>query len=285
MNSSKASKGFSLLEMSLVLVIVSLLLVVLLPLLLGLTKEKRVESTKARLEKVEVALLGFLHSQGRLPRPDTDGDGLEDSPFSAPGAVPYATLGLAQRDARDDYGLPLYYDVAEELTSTDPVTLCPILYAYTEPSNAPVPRMTLDGTTFFSVPFAVMSSGGNKSLDDENGDGDRNYRSSTSLDDLLGWATYSELYKDLNCRPQCYSVYNQTGSDGAVLGGVYSNCTVVPANHHFWVGQSSSYDNISFYSGTSCSGSSQLITYANCQAADSNGDCKVAITTSGLMDY
>lgn len=271
-------------EMSLVLVIVGLVLVVLLPLLLGLTKEKRVESTKARLQQIEVALLGFLHSQGRLPCPDTDGDGLEENPFSGPGAVPYATLGLAQRAARDDYGLSFHYDVAEGLTSTDPVTLCPILYAYTEPSNAPEPRITLDGTTFFSVPFVVMSAGGNKTLDDENGDGDRDYIFSTSLDDLLSWATYAELYKELGCRPQCYSVYNRTGSDGSVRGGLYSDCTVVPANHYFWVGQGS-YDNVRFYSALNCVGVSRLITYANCSDADSNGDCKVALTTSGLTDY
>lgn len=120
-------KGFSLIELAVVLFIVSLLLAgFLVPLREGIESERRVE-TQAKLESIESALYGFAIANGRLPCPDCRAvagncpgvgnainDGLEDLVGSncavdlnpgvgAPndaleGNIPWATLGVDQFD-------------------------------------------------------------------------------------------------------------------------------------------------------------------------------------------
>ena len=112
-------RGFTLIELSIVLLVVALLLgTVLTP----IATQFRIRETREAQEQIEIvrqALIGFAQSQGRLPCPDTDRDGLENG--TGPGCgntngfLPYATIGLP---ATDPWGHLYVYRVAAEFTNT-----------------------------------------------------------------------------------------------------------------------------------------------------------------------
>jgi prepilin-type N-terminal cleavage/methylation domain-containing protein len=110
------ASGFSLIEIAVVLVILSILLaVVAVPLATQVTQRKIAE-TRSALENAQRALLGFAAANGRLPCPATDGTGgtansLGDEAFSPVGNItngecakfvgflPAVALGLNPLDA------------------------------------------------------------------------------------------------------------------------------------------------------------------------------------------
>ncbi len=93
-------RGFTLIEMAVVLVIVGLLLGgMLVPLATQMETDRRKETT-ATLESIREALIGFAVINGRLPCPDTNDDGVAE-PACNTGAnqrnsagLPFATLGV-----------------------------------------------------------------------------------------------------------------------------------------------------------------------------------------------
>lgn len=90
-------KGFSLIEMAIVLLIVSTLLGGLL-ISIGTTREiSNRNAAQAQIDEIVEALYGFAQATGRLPCPATaTSDGVEVCP-TAHGFVPSATLGLSGR--------------------------------------------------------------------------------------------------------------------------------------------------------------------------------------------
>lgn len=111
--------GFSLLEMSIVLAVVSFLLAGMLPALSGQVEQRRNSETRKQLDEIQQALLGFAISNGRLPCPAdrtipsgqanagveaTTGIGsaltcTNLSGSAAWGVLPWATLGVGETDA------------------------------------------------------------------------------------------------------------------------------------------------------------------------------------------
>ena len=86
-------RGWTLLELAVVLVIAALLAVVALPLLPLGTRLSEEQLAEQRLLEAQDALLGFARAQLRLPSADADGDGKEDA-GAASGRLPYKTLGI-----------------------------------------------------------------------------------------------------------------------------------------------------------------------------------------------
>ncbi len=124
-------EGFSLVEMAVVLAIVGLLLAGLLPTLSGQMDIKKIGETRAQMEEVRAALMGFAVANGRLPCPDTDTpkDGIENFSATTPvtndnpqtgqskktigcdateGGLPFNQLGIPQIDP---YNNPFIYHV------------------------------------------------------------------------------------------------------------------------------------------------------------------------------
>lgn len=101
---TRQAAGFTLVEMAVVLVIVGLLLGgLLVPLSTQMENDRRKE-TAATLEAIREALIGYAVINGRLPCPDTSGDGQEDGCGSGAAQVhvsglPYGLLGVARTDA------------------------------------------------------------------------------------------------------------------------------------------------------------------------------------------
>ncbi len=138
-------RGFTLVELTVVLFIVSLLLAgLLLPLREGIESERRVE-TQTRLKSVEESLYGFAIANGRLPCPDcraaagncpgvgnTINDGVEDlvgnncaadpNPGQATpndileGNLPWVTLGVNQFDNWESWFTYSVVDFAADIT-------------------------------------------------------------------------------------------------------------------------------------------------------------------------
>ncbi len=96
--------GFSLVEMAIVLLIVSLLLGGLLMPLTAQVEQRRAADTQRRLDQAREALIGFAIANGRLPCPATAAShGAEDPAGGGActthdGFLPAATLGLTQVD-------------------------------------------------------------------------------------------------------------------------------------------------------------------------------------------
>ncbi|MDQ3564290.1 MAG: type II secretion system GspH family protein [Pseudomonadota bacterium] len=121
--------GFTLIEIAIAVVVIALLLGSLLgPLSVRIEQADRQE-TQALLDEIKEALYGFAVTHGRLPCPDTDGDGHEDrggspnyscsTPFDF---LPSADLGVARTDA---WGRRFQYGVTPDFADEDPETVGP----------------------------------------------------------------------------------------------------------------------------------------------------------------
>ena len=121
------SRGFTLIEMAVVLMIVGLLLGGLLPTISAQIQQQRVNETLKQLSEIQQALIGFTVINGRLPCPATSTSNGVESPStggnctsfsngSFVGFVPAATLGLPQTDSQgyaiDSWGNRIRYAVA-----------------------------------------------------------------------------------------------------------------------------------------------------------------------------
>ena len=123
-----AQRGFTLIELAIVLVIVTLLIGGLVAPLSAQIQARRTHETRQTLEEAREALFGYAmthRTAGAQPRPylpcpDVDGDGIEeardagDCPQDA-GWFPWVTLGTAAQDA---WGNRLHYAAHADLTSS-----------------------------------------------------------------------------------------------------------------------------------------------------------------------
>jgi prepilin-type N-terminal cleavage/methylation domain-containing protein len=112
LKSSHACRGFSLVEMAIVLVIIALLMAGMLPMLSGQIEQGRRTETRKALVEIQQALIGYAIINGYFPcptNPVTQADptaanyGTPDPAgcLSPPqeGYVPWKTLGVAETDA------------------------------------------------------------------------------------------------------------------------------------------------------------------------------------------
>lgn len=149
------NNGFTLVEMAIVLAIVALLLGGLLPVISSQIEQQRRNETRKYMDEVRDAMLGFAVSNGRLPCPDTSGEGVEDTgtittdniPIAGQstkatsctvsvGSLPYNTLGVSPIDS---YNSALIY------------ALTPAFGARTEVYSAPAGGGTLLSSSFFNL--------------------------------------------------------------------------------------------------------------------------------------
>ena len=211
--------GFTLIEMAMVMLILSLLLGgLLLPLSTQLKNSQRQE-TKEQLERLHEALLGYALVHGHLPCPDSNNDGGEDRQGRGcvgtangsvwQGTVPWITLGVGGTDAWHNR---FTYAVAEP---------------FADGSEAPQPAFTLTTTGAIQVvngidntPVILLSHGANglgamsalgvaqalpnSATERENSNGDArfvyapyNNSNNNSFDDQLLWISPYVLYNRL----------------------------------------------------------------------------------------
>lgn len=183
-------QGFTLVEMSVVLIIIALLIGGFLTPLSKQVDQLRIESTQKKLTEIKESLLGFAIINGYLPCPDDDDDGMENSTACAgEGDLPWADLGLNE-GRRDEWGQSFHYRVDSQYTSTFPSST-------TTGSGLSVQDM--GGTALVSVESdatsriiaVVFSSGKNITAEGDNADGDSTYTNDEyiegNFDDILIW--------------------------------------------------------------------------------------------------
>jgi len=109
-------KGFTLIEIALVLVIVGLMLAGSLSLMSGQRDSVKLKESQTKLENLKNVLLNFAAINGYLPCADGDGDGKEDRASSGAcstvvGTLPYSDIGVSLANIKDGYGNKIRYAI------------------------------------------------------------------------------------------------------------------------------------------------------------------------------
>lgn len=127
--------GFSLVEISIVLIVVSVMISGVLPYITESQKTNAANDTAERLEKIELAMLTFRAANGFIPCPSDIAAALNSAAFgtalasgcatatftdtdNAAGGVPTKTLGLADEYGFDGWGRRMTYHVTRALTGS-----------------------------------------------------------------------------------------------------------------------------------------------------------------------
>lgn len=138
-----ALAGFTLIEIAVVIVVLSLLLAMIAGIATAMLGQQRREATRQRLAGIDTAIALYVSQNKRLPCPadgrlpsDDSNAGIErpvgggtcetltGTPNSQThGVVPWRTLGLAEPDATDGWGNRLTYRVAPELVAATAMDL------------------------------------------------------------------------------------------------------------------------------------------------------------------
>jgi prepilin-type N-terminal cleavage/methylation domain-containing protein len=164
----KTSKGFTLIEMAIVLVIVGIVVSIVASVLPSLIRSAKVKKAQAILEKVDYALQGYSLANHRLPCADSGTDGDEDIGVYV-GNLPFRTLGLAS--GTDAWVNDIKYGVYDALTTTTSADFCTTLSGITI-YNDPLKIHTTDQATAQITNQAyILVSGGAKDLDEDGADG------------------------------------------------------------------------------------------------------------------
>jgi prepilin-type N-terminal cleavage/methylation domain-containing protein len=207
--SPRRLRGFSLLEMAIVLVIVGLLLGGLLGSVGALQQRQRLAQTQAQLDEIRDALVAFAAVNGRLPCPadpatpnTTPGAGLERAPTAAgctggtSGVLPWATLSLSESDAwgrRFSYRVSAAFARAPagiNLTTTGDNVVrnsAAVVLA------AAVPAVVFshgENTRGSRGPSGALAAGSADAREQENADADTEFVADTpagAYDDLVQW--------------------------------------------------------------------------------------------------
>lgn len=202
---SNSNRGFTLVELAVMLVIVGFVLASLfVPISAQVNQAHRTETRRDLLD-IKEALLGYALINGKLPCPDTTGDGLEDAcpnsnaTSSTEGNLPWSTLALK---ANDVWGQPFRYRVNNAFTTTCLLT--------TAGSGTGIIKICTDATCLkteaSNVPLVVYSKGKNGALslveisdldEKENADQDVNYVNKDAVeggyDDMVMWISTNIL--------------------------------------------------------------------------------------------
>lgn len=188
---SRRAAGFTLVEMAVVLLIVTLLLTGLVPTISSQIEQKHRNETRKQLDEIQQALIGFAMSNGRLPCPAAgniasgqSGAGQEattcNASITASGVLPWATLGVSETDAwgrrftysvtssyADPIGVPTYgydnntlYGCVSTHMCTPPISPQYASFALCSCGGLNILSAATGGTNVASkVPVAVVSHG------------------------------------------------------------------------------------------------------------------------------
>ncbi len=192
-------KGFTLIEMAIVLIVIGFLLSSLIMPLSAQLDSRNYGETRKELEEMKEALLGFALSNAAadarpyLPCPDTDGDGVENRIgnlcASQAGNLPALSLGLQNFDAWNN---TYTYQVAPAFSNNATG------FTLTTVGNINVLNTVAGAAIVSNVPALILSRGKNggvaaTSADEiENTDSDRIFVSrefTPAYDDVVVWVS------------------------------------------------------------------------------------------------
>jgi prepilin-type N-terminal cleavage/methylation domain-containing protein len=119
-------RGFTLIEIAVVLLIITILMTGLVPTISSQIEQKQLNETRKQLDEIQQALIGYAIVNERLPCPATLGSNGAESPADAAsgtpctlpynGFIPAATLGITQVNSKglaiDGWNNPIRYAVS-----------------------------------------------------------------------------------------------------------------------------------------------------------------------------
>ena len=196
-------RGFTLVELAVVVAVIALLLGSLLVPLTTQVEQRNVAQTDKQLEEIRQALIGFAMVNGRLPRPANSAtDGTEKAlacatELDCTGYLPWAALGVNRTDA---WGKLFRYSVSREFANAN-FTLSttaanPKVIVTRDSGGAQVP---LTSTTINPTVIAVvMSYGSNNFGTTDDGTPIANL-STTNVDEQNNNAEFSSCGWVANC--------------------------------------------------------------------------------------
>ncbi|MBF0310302.1 MAG: prepilin-type N-terminal cleavage/methylation domain-containing protein [Magnetococcales bacterium] len=124
--------GFTLVELSIVLVIIGIIVSLGFSVLPGAVQTAQLTATRSRMDQIQLAIEGFAVANNRLPCPASDsGSGLENPTLSTTtvttctsnvGFLPFGTLGLA--NGHDSWHNTLYYSIYKPASYATAPTNC-----------------------------------------------------------------------------------------------------------------------------------------------------------------
>jgi len=193
----RRSAGFTLLELAIVLLVLTLLIGRFALPLAAQREARQARQAEAEMLEIRVALLGYAALHGFLPCPDVDGNGVAAISCGAEiGAVPYKTLGLAHGD--DPWGRSWRYRVDRRFADPGaPIRLDTAFADALQVINLYDEKLTTDEER---PVFIIMSAGPNGRLDNENALASSRYQSgapSLDFDDLVFWLSRPALFHTL----------------------------------------------------------------------------------------
>lgn len=131
---ARRMRGFSLIEMAVVMVVLGLALGGLLGPLSQQMESSDRKQAQAQLKTIKEALIGHAMTEGRLPCPDTDGDGQEDTQtvsgqqvcIRSYGRLPFHALAVGREDPWNQaYAYYVTADFADDDESTPSCSVAP----------------------------------------------------------------------------------------------------------------------------------------------------------------
>jgi prepilin-type N-terminal cleavage/methylation domain-containing protein len=163
-------RGFTLIEVSIALVILGLLVGLGAQLLPMLVKQKKLSDSRMLVREAKTAIIGYAMATGRLPYAGANANGTATTGRLS-GYLPWATLGMA---ARDPYNTTLFYAVESHLVNTTSTTqlkqrLALLISGTTTPDLFCVDTTVTPNATV-PVAFIVISAGENMRADPPNDD-------------------------------------------------------------------------------------------------------------------
>lgn len=301
-------RGFTLIEIAIVMIIIGLLAGGGVSLMGVLSKRRARTETKEYLKQAKEAVISFTNSWGRLPRPDTDADGQEDA-CGAPcsGFLPYIDLNIP---ATDQYGRRIKYEINSNLgASTNRSTTCSLLYGWNPLSVIRPMLVDQDDAAATQVSVAaIFVSAGPMDADGVGGVFDRinsgthqgnnitgtpNYlrrpainTATDRFDDLVVYLGGGELYQGMECirKDFCLNGITVRNQSGGVLSYKQNagGCTTWNANTDITVMPSDSYE---IFTGTGCPthGATPYIYYSQLKDVDADDDCKAGVGAGGAV--
>ncbi len=290
-------KGFSLIELSLVLVIVGMILSVGVGVMNSLTKKSKLTREKTNLSAIKNALVSYGLSHGRLPA------------ANPPGELPFLEINFSAAE-KDVWGIPYRYDVTNILTTTTPKNFCSTLYQLSNlynwgnpyggacnGSNIVCVTDTTDGsnngriastTQGYYIAAYISSNGENHTAGAKNSNNNREHEMlsnpfdvTVNRDDIVEELSFSEL-SDKACNDQNTSIdVTISGSEGFL-----NNSGTIPCDPGtgFATGTTVSIRlGQTIYSGVACINSVPFEDIAKCDAGLPIAACASGPTYDGAV--
>lgn len=198
-----AERGFSLIEVAVVMFIIVLLLGSILIPLTTQVEQRQISETQKTLDEIREALVGFALAKGHLPCPDTGASGTENvtggacttiNGSVAVGRLPYNDIGLGNADLWGNR----YTYVVNEAFARRPSPTLPLAFSLSTVSDIRICTTQACASTLSTTAvFAVISHG-------KNGAGAINFSTNTA-NPASASADEQENYdtdRDIVTRPQ-----------------------------------------------------------------------------------